>query len=497
MSAPPGDDKYIRTFAKDMALAEGKPVPETPAATVSAVSSESSTDDARAAVLERLRQRNAAPNYARSAMLPETLPTPVQEPDVKDSPVPAVPEPKATKQEPGWKEGDLPTLSPVTPVPNVYSKPEQGQEVVQRTIVEEHVVAKSELPAAVPTTSYREPIPEQVDLPTVAPGVEKEPLQPAPSPSSAPIKNEEPAPIHTFSSDFANRIDADRASTFSVLAAQADAGSTVPARRASPSRRNVLLTAAGILLLLLAGGLSYGAYRYMAAKNTVVTVPSTPALISADEHASFTGEGNQLATQMATNMQSPLPEGGVRVYFLSVSSTTPTGQITEELPGGYVLGALQLSAPDILVRNIGKESTLGAVGAGGSTSLFMIFSVLSYERTFAGMLAWEPTILSSLSQFYLEYPLPPAPAPTIATTTKLVKGKRVIATTTIEAPAPVYTPPQFTDEVTANHNVRALKDAYGNTVLLYGYTDKQTLVVARNEAAFAIVLNRLTATKTQ
>jgi hypothetical protein len=52
---------------------------------------------------------------------------------------------------------------------------------------------------------------------------------------------------------------------------------------------------------------------------------------------------------------------------------------------------------------------------------------------------------------------------------------------------------RFEDVVVANRDVRILRDTRGRSLLLYGYADKETLIIARNEASFAALLTRLSA----
>ncbi|HWU24334.1 MAG TPA: hypothetical protein VN086_01100, partial [Candidatus Paceibacterota bacterium] len=140
-----------------------------------------------------------------------------------------------------------------------------------------------------------------------------------------------------------------------------------------------------------------------------------------------------------------------------------------------LIRSMNLSAPDILLRNIDDTSTVGVIRAGSESRPFMILKVNSYERTFAGMLAWEPTMAQDLASFYPPYP----PA----------------ASTTATSSVAVATPPSttFTDAVVANYDVRILRDASGRSLLLYGYRGKDTLIIARDEAAFSALLARLSA----
>ena len=127
---------------------------------------------------------------------------------------------------------------------------------------------------------------------------------------------------------------------------------------------------------------------------------------------------------------------------------------------------------------------VGIVHAGTETRPFFILRVDSYERTFAGMLAWEPSMLSDLQSLY---PLYPASTPqnnsanTTGTSTQIF----------IPAIAPNAPANQFVDEIVANHSARALKDSSGNTIIIYGYADKETLIISRDEAAFTLLLQRL------
>lgn len=470
MADTPSNDKYIRTFAKDAALLQGQPLPSSPVSNGSGVVTEETRESNRDAVLERLKSRAAKDPVSEGQLLPDTLPTPVAIPENKDAPaqIPTSAEsvPKTEKPSEAWKPGDLPTYAPQTPIPNVY----------------------------------REAVPEITTLPNVEPVIQAPRPEPVPVPK--PVVDEGPSPLHTYSSDFSDRIDTNKASTFSVLAAQSDA-QAAPVReekeeKASPSRKTILVVASSVLLLIIAGGISYAAYRYVAIKTFVPFVQTVPSLVFADERVPLTGEGSSLQNALVSSLSNTLPNGKVRVFYLTEASSTPArGAFTVTLPGGRLIGALQLTAPDILLRNIAPESTIGAVGAGGDTRVFFILRVLSYERTFAGMLSWEATMADSLSLFYPSYPVPPPPPPTIVTTTKIVKGKRVTATTTVETPVPPYVAPRFIDEIASNHNVRALKDMDGKTILLYGYTEKDTLIIARDEAAFAELINRLSATKQQ
>jgi len=306
-----------------------------------------------------------------------------------------------------------------------------------------------------------------------APGV-------TPIPLTKPPVAEKAAPIHTYKSDFAEHIDEKNASVFSVLAAEKDAGSTPSHTLTAKAKNRVLFIVAGMLVLLGIVGI-YTAYRWANHLSIVPTEQSVPSLVFADARKQVIGTGESLMLSLAAAVGQPLPSGNVLITYVTTSSTTEEGTVvTFPQPGGVLIRALALPAPDILLRNVLDESTVGVIHAGEETRAFFILRVSSFERTFAGMLEWEDTIATNLAPLY---PLHPDPAPPVSTTT---------ATSTPPAPLP---PPVFEDDVVASRDVRALRDSLGRTVLLYGYRDKETLVIARDEAAFTQLLERLAATK--
>jgi hypothetical protein len=134
---------------------------------------------------------------------------------------------------------------------------------------------------------------------------------------------------------------------------------------------------------------------------------------------------------------------------------------------------------------------MGLVNAGGAQTPFFILSVDSYPDTFAGMLAWEPRMQHDLAPLF----------PLNASATFLApESETATATTTATStPTPQASPftGTFRDEVVSNHDVRVYRDIGEQSVLLYGYWDKKTLVIARDPAAFTEILRRLATSNMQ
>jgi hypothetical protein len=173
----------------------------------------------------------------------------------------------------------------------------------------------------------------------------------------------------------------------------------------------------------------------------------------------------------------PLREGSVRLVY-DASATTTT-----------IFNSLLLPAPGTLLRNINVEGSMaGVVTVGGTQSPFFILSVASYGDTFAGMLTWESSMLRPLAPLYPAYPRAQV-SETVSTTGATSSPQSAPSVTPVVAVPP---PDQgFVDQVIANHDARVYRDGAGRSVVTYGYWNQTTLVIARDEAAFTAIIERL------
>jgi hypothetical protein len=116
--------------------------------------------------------------------------------------------------------------------------------------------------------------------------------------------------------------------------------------------------------------------------------------------------------------------------------------------------------PSILDRTLEPDSVVGAVNVGGEVVPFLALRVSSYERSFAGVLAWEPRMGGALGPLF---------------------GFEVEEETV----------PIFVDVVVGNLDARILRDSAGRIVLVYGYPSKDVLIITGSEAAFRAIAVRL------
>jgi len=345
----------------------------------------------------------------------------------------------------------------------------------------------------------------------VAPAIPATPAQPAP-PQAAPVaaspappalatppalKRFEVPPLKTYSGDFSDRMQATKATEATILAAEQDAARPAPVSAEGESARpNIPVIIASVVLLLAGAGGLYAAYAHYRAQPALVAPPTPPpAPIFVDERVEVVGTGPDLVRAIAAEVARPPALGTVRL--LTIASTTSAGNVFAALAA--------VSAPPVLLRNVNADGSMaGIVNVNGTASPFFILSVLSYSDTFAGILAWEPMMPLYLTDLYppvaVASPVFTPVATTTASTTP-AKKKLPVATTTPLATTTLgrlpAAAPRFVDVVVANHDARAYHDGAGHTLLIYGYWNSSTLVIARDEAAFAELMGRLATARTQ
>ncbi len=398
-------------------------------------------------------------------------------------------------------------------------------------------------------------VPEVKPPPPPAPPLPPPPIQ---KPELPPIKPPEPAlptPIETYASDFSDRMKETHASTATVLAAEQDSLQGAPlATSQKPSRKNLSYIIGTLLLIAGAGGAYFAYTHYLKITAPVVLMPSVSAPIFVDDREQISGEGPVLMQAIEESVSRPLAQGTVRLLY--------TASSTDNIES--VFSALNVPAPDILLRNIQAAGSMaGILNVDGSQSPFFILSVLSYRDTFSGMLSWESSIRGDLGLLFPPYPTATSTAtstPILTTTLFLgehgeeVKSLQQVfadngllsvpptgfyglltekaveafqsahniisfgspsttgygsvgpktlaeinmffATSTTTA-SPAITSTAFSDEVVSNHDVRIYHDVTGKSILLYGYWDQKTLIIARDPAAFTEILQRLATSRAQ
>lgn len=381
-----------------------------------------------------------------------------------------------------YQKGGTPGLAPLK-----TTMPTPAERLVAGSPVQPVPVAQIKIPTIVP-----------VAIPTTAPAPVSIPaaiLTPAPVLPPPPIDTFKAIPLQTYAEDFRARVKETHASTATILAAEQDAAPRVQVEVEKPpqNNHNAWYIAAGVTLLIAGSVGVYIAYsHFLTTTAPVLIAPGVATPIFVDDREVVSGTGMALVQAIKQSVAKPLALNTVRL--LSYESATASSS---------VFSSLSVSAPLILIRNVDAAGSMaGIVNTTSGQSPFFILSVGSYSTTFSGMLSWEPTMQISLNALFPQYPAPIPVIPVVATTTVATTTKATAKTPTktpVKTPAPVVattTPVApvvigFRDEVVSNHDVRVYRDALGRSILIYGYWNQSTLIIARDPAAFLEILGRL------
>ena len=158
------------------------------------------------------------------------------------------------------------------------------------------------------------------------------------------------------------------------------------------------------------------------------------------------------------------------------SLTAEEGGIPKLISAQTFLSMLGAEATDSLARSFEPLFFFGVHVFNGNQP-FLIFKTLSYENTFAGMLAWESTLQKELSPVF-GAALTRADLQPIATSTETILPSA-----------------SFEDKVLRNKDARVFRGRGGEIVLLYSFVDHATLVITTNEYTFAEIISRLGAAR--
>lgn len=366
-----------------------------------------------------------------------------------------------------------------TTIPNATSDGDSAKKYIRTLAGDMKIVEEGGTPDLKPLTPPTVPIPVTIQ--------DSEPV-----PTPEPLKSM-PLNLKTYAGDFSDRMKETNAVTATVLAAEQDsAPQSLQVEDEPQSSKNLIYSIAGVVLVIAGLGGAYFAYtQYYTATSLPVLTGSAQAPILVDERQEISGTGTALLQAIEQSISRPLAIHMVRFLFMASSTES-------------IFSMLPLSAPDILWRNVNAVGSMtGVVSTGGGNSPFFILSVSTYRDTFAGMLSWERTMPNNLAELFPPYPSPVAPVIATTTATATTTSVKVATTTapgitsTTSTSSGQETAPGFRDEVVSNHDVRVYRDALGRSVVIYGYWNQTTVVIARDPSAFAELIGRLATSHTQ
>ncbi len=216
-----------------------------------------------------------------------------------------------------------------------------------------------------------------------------------------------------------------------------------------------------ILVLVLAFGLGIGVYAVVGIKFSIPflqSATSTEAVVTPNDTEIMITDSprEQILTDISLTFgKTVLPTHEERAIIFKIKNTDGT-----EKPASlenFLSAVGVLPPPKTFIESIDPEFAYHIYSGEALAGVLTLHS-RAYANTFASMLEWEPEMISDLT-----LPLNPWYN---RSTFKTLEGR------------------VFHDERIGTVDARVLKDMLGNTVLLYGFMNKKTLIIAGTRDAF-------------
>ena len=281
--------------------------------------------------------------------------------------------------------------------------------------------------------------------------------------SDYPIK-----PLRTYRGDVEEAIQNKNASVTSIAIAEKKRKETRGEKTSTKKRvgpQNTLIIIL-ILVLVIAGTGSLFIFlyaKYEQSKAVITLYKQTIVPSDTGTQITFVPDSiiqNRLSIR--ENILSTEAKIGSVVYFDLIKNMGGEKLAPASVPVSELVSVIAPSIPSYLERSFEKDYMLGLYVLSGNEP-FLIIKTNSYETAFSGMLAWEETLLSDATSVFF------ASDQVFATTTKA----------TI-----------FEDKIVKNKDTRIAKNINGETVLLYSFLDKKTLIITTKESVFSEILGR-------
>lgn len=274
-------------------------------------------------------------------------------------------------------------------------------------------------------------------------------------------KNE--SPIRTFSTDLAQAVRKDEMTVIKVAMAEQKRRAQEEEQYSPRSKKNRTFLTIGIILILIT--IIGVVVIYFVKKNRLPEiVPAEvviPSLINTEVTTNIEvgglGEGKIVELTRATMGNVSGTDGQIaNIYFTDSRDGTKKLISTNSF-----LASIKSEVPEPLTRTLLNNFMLGIYTKNNATHPFLILKTNDFQIAFANMYIWERKLFSD---FYLSFNLP---------------GDEEAFTN------------KFSDQLVENKSTRTLKRDDGTIILMYGFANDYTIVIADSVETYKEILRRL------
>lgn len=213
-----------------------------------------------------------------------------------------------------------------------------------------------------------------------------------------------------------------------------------------------------IVIILAASGTLAG--WWWLGRPTVIVTPSNnippvlTSILQADTNRPMNLAGLNTVSQVRDALELAVETNNEQRGIINIYFT----KNTEILPFFDFRQAFDLKLPDDLTRYVRDNFFFGILDNGETKSRFLIIETSFFAQAWSAMLNWERYMSSDLGPLL-----------------KTIDDSRAT----------------WSDKVVSNKDTRIERGPNGNTILIYGFINEETIVIARDEATFTAVFERL------
>ncbi len=295
-------------------------------------------------------------------------------------------------------------------------------------------------------------------------------------------------PLRTFRTDIEKVVQEKKMSVVSAIAAESEKRSREKntKKEARMSTKALLGVGGSILLLVLAVIILGGAVIWNANRAPIITTITSdqiPALIFVDGHEEYRMDTKSSATilrELAGVGQSIMGKLGsmIQIYpTVLIPKTDSSPEYKKLVTAPEFFDAIEAHITSSFRRSIEEDITMGFHIFDGNQP-FIIIKTNFYENAFRGMIAWEKTMDIDLDPWFL---------PPQSRNAQLTQNTEATSTLTFSSVG-------FVDRLIKNKEVR-IYPRQGTYGILYGFIDRETLVITTNEFTFAEIVRRFQSTR--
>lgn len=259
--------------------------------------------------------------------------------------------------------------------------------------------------------------------------------------------------IHTLKTDAAEAWTHDRKTVLDLAAVNENRKAESP----FPHSRTLLHVGIGIVVVLILGVGGYFGFQYLNRPIPIVIPPRPTPIISGDADSTIMLTNDQ-STDLLANIQelqrSRLPDGSLREVVLSFGE----GDTTQYADRSKLLSMLGIAIPQDLESSLTNRATF-FLYYGEDDGVAFVFETTDARSALSGLLAWENTLLPTLSRVFQ-----------------------------VRAPVSAY---DYRDELLNNIDIRHARTAAGEAFGGHAIVSGKIIVVASSDAALSRVLNRV------